>query len=175
MGIGIGNRLPWKLAGDLKYFSKVTFGDAILAASGKMNVVIMGRKTWESLPEKHRPLKGRYNIVLSRSALEEPTGGEWGALVLDKLNVVNSLEGALVLIERSPNVGGVFVIGGANVYAQAIAHPDADKIYLTEIEGEFNCDAFFPPIPPETFEKKTVSEMHEENGIRYRFAEFTRK
>lgn len=161
MGIGIGNRLPWKLAGDLKFFSKVTTE----TTPGKMNAVIMGRKTWESLPEKHRPLKDRINVVLSRSEIKLPEG----------VQHASSIDDALRALEGRTDVDRVFVIGGANVYAQAIAHPDADKIYLTEVEGEFNCDAFFPPIPEESFGKKSVSETHNENGVNYRFAEYVRK
>lgn len=62
-GIGINNSLPWHLPKDMKYFSQVTSN----AADGQQNAVIMGRKTWESIPKKHRPLSNRYNIVLSRN------------------------------------------------------------------------------------------------------------
>jgi len=160
MGIGIGNRLPWRLKGDLKYFSDVTTD----AEPGKMNAVIMGRKTWESLPEAHRPLKGRINVVLSRSEMDLPDGVIWGS----------SIEDAMEKLDKRGGVNKVFVIGGASIYAQAINHPDCEMIYLTEVKGEFNCDAFFPHIPDGVFKKVSDSSDEEENGIKYRFAVYKR-
>ena len=62
-GIGVNNNLPWRIPKEMKYFAQVTSN----AADGQQNAVIMGRKTWESIPKKHRPLSNRFNIVLSRN------------------------------------------------------------------------------------------------------------
>lgn len=161
MGIGIGNRLPWRLKGDLKYFSDVTTS----ASPGKMNAVIMGRKTWESLPEAHRPLHGRLNVVLSRGEISMPEGA-----ILAK-----SLDDAFEKLEKQTDTGAVFVIGGASIYAQSINHPDCDKIYLTEVRGDFMCDAFFPYIPDSIYKKSSESKEQEEGGIRYKFSVYARE
>jgi dihydrofolate reductase len=155
MGIGKNNRLPWKLKGDMEYFASVTTN----AVGGRMNAVIMGRNTWGSLPEKHRPLAGRINVVLSRETLDLPEG------VVSAI----SFDEAFAKLSKRDDLGEVFVIGGANIYAQAIFREECVKVYLTEVEGEFDCDTFFPNLP-NTFKKVSESEPREEMGIRYLFA-----
>jgi dihydrofolate reductase len=159
MGIGKDNRLPWRLKGDLQYFSAVT----TKAAPGKINAVIMGRKTWLSLPAKHRPLPGRINVVLSRGISDLPEG------VMSAV----SFEDAFEKLGKRDDLGEVFVIGGANIFAQAIVRAECEKVYLTEIEGEFDCDTFFPDLPAD-FRKAGESEPREEMGIRYLFAVYER-
>jgi len=161
MGIGVDNKLPWRLKGDLQYFQYVTTE----AEQGKVNAVIMGRKTWESLPDKTKPLKDRVNVVLSRNYADVPDG----------VLVVNSLEDALYQLWNDEKVDKIFVIGGASVYKQAIEHPDCDRIYLTEVQDVFNCDAFFPEIDYNIFEVIEDADPHDENGLKYRFAVFGRK
>jgi len=159
-GIGIGNGLPWRLKGDLKYFSEVTTH----AAPGKANAVIMGRKTWESLPESSKPLKSRLNVVLSRGDTALPEG------VLK----ASSLDDAFKELGSRHDTDRVFVIGGASLYAQAVNHPDCEKIYLTEVLGQFNCDAFFPVIPVGLYNKISTSKIWEEHGTKYRFTVYQR-
>lgn len=162
-GIGKNNTMPWRLPSDLKYFSDVTTG---VQDQQKTNAVIMGRKTWESLPEKHKPLKNRVNIVLSRD--------EGLLLPLDVL-LANSLDEALNLTSSLPEVEKVFVIGGANIFAQAIDHPDCQTVYLTQIDQTFNCDTFFPKESlQKNFSLKSTSEDFEENGIKFSFKIFER-
>lgn len=160
MGIGKDNSLVWRLKGDLKYFSKVTTD----APKEKTNAVIMGSKTWESLPDKHRPLPDRINVVLSRRDLDLPEG----------CILASSLDDAFEKLEETEDLNEVFIIGGASVYKQAIEHPDCEKIYLTEVLDEFDCDAFFPEIAKEIFSLESRSEKHEEDGLWYRFAVFSR-
>ena len=133
-GIGLQGRLPWHLPADLKHFKDIT---TKTSGPGQKNAVIMGRKTWESLPEKFRPLPGRVNVVLSSQSLKLPDG----------VLVFNSLDQALKGLEREKGINEVFVIGGAQVYAQAILHPECARIYATRIQAKFSCDAFFPAIP----------------------------
>ena len=119
----------------------------------------MGRKTWESLPEKYRPLPGRLNIVVSRSDLALP----------EATRLAHSLDEALTLADP---VRKAFVIGGATLYAEAIQHSACKELILTEIEGTFDCDAFFPEIP-KPFYRKEISSS-EENGLHYCFTEWTK-
>ncbi len=119
--IGIDNRMPWHLPEDMKFFRETT----------SAKPVIMGRRTWESLPDNVRPLPGRTNIVLSRNPTFEAKGA----------TVASSLDDAL---EFAASTGAeiAFVIGGAELYRQTL--PRAHKLLLTEIEGTFVGDAYFP-------------------------------
>jgi dihydrofolate reductase len=135
-GIGKGGVMPWHLPADLKHFRDITSP----AASGEQNAVIMGRKTWESIPGQFRPLPGRVNAVITRQpgyALPE------GVLRASSLTeALESLGGP-----RRSDIGKIFVIGGAQVFAEAIVHPACQSLYLTHISGSFDCDVFFPDIP----------------------------
>jgi dihydrofolate reductase len=123
--IGRDNAMPWRLRDDLQLFKKRTLG----------HPVIMGRKTWESLG---RPLPGRLNIVISRQAtLHAP-----GALVVD------SFESA---VQACAGADTVFIIGGQQIYAQALPH--ADLLYLTEVDTSVeNGDTYFPAVDLGAFE-----------------------
>jgi dihydrofolate reductase len=114
--IGRDNGMPWRLPEDLKRFRRLTMGSA----------VVMGRKTFESIGS---PLAGRNNIVITRSRDWHPSG----------CLIAHTLESALVAAAESP---ATFVIGGAQIYALALPH--AQCLHLTEIEGDFEGDAFFP-------------------------------
>jgi dihydrofolate reductase/thymidylate synthase len=170
-GIGKNNGLAWKLAADMKYFSDVTtrthdpFGQ---------NAVIMGRKTWESLPEKHRPLKNRYNIILSREIPPQPAASPEESNPMINPHWADSLEAALNMCD-SKLIEHVFVIGGARVYAEAINHPDCQTIYLTRIDQAFDCDAFFPAIDEKLFQIKDRSGKMRENGLDFEFLTYERK
>lgn len=155
-GIGIGNKLPWRLKGDMDHFRDVT----TLSEGETKNAVIMGRTTWESLPEKFRPLPDRINVVLTRRK---------DMSVPDGVLVAGSLDEALdMLSSLGAGLGEVFVIGGASVYAESIVHPSCRKVYLTEIDKEYNCDTYFPPLPP-GFIKKRSSDKQTEQGVNYKF------
>lgn len=108
MGIGKDGKLPWRLPSDLKFFKEIT---VTTSEPGKKNAVVMGRKTWESIPYKYRPLPGRLNVVLSRC-------GSLGTLSDDNVIVCGSILSALELLARSPycsSVEKVFVIGGGQI------------------------------------------------------------
>lgn len=99
----------------------------------------MGRKTWDSIPPKFRPLKNRLNIIITRSAPTPPS-------TLDPKTEavrVSSLEQALEFARKS-DVGRVFIMGGAQIYDAALKMPQAKRVLLTSIEREFECDTFFP-------------------------------
>ena len=159
-GIGRDNDLPWNLPGDMKYFRKVT---STTSTDGLQNAVIMGRRTWESIPPEHRPLSKRLNVVLTRNTEYH---AEEGVLLAD------SLENALTMLE-SYDVGEVFIIGGGSLYEYAISQSNCQKLYITEIQNSFDCDTFFPEIP-EHFEEVSRSEPVEENGAVYEFVVYER-
>jgi len=121
--IGANGDLPWRLSDDLKAFKKTTFGCPL----------IMGRKTWESLPIK--PLPGRENIVLTSDWQYEAMGARVYSSFAPAMNAAKA-------IAAKGKFKEVFVIGGASVYAKAL--PMADKLYLTEVDADVNGDAFFP-------------------------------
>lgn len=154
--IGINNQLPWHLPEDLKHFRELTRGCA----------VIMGRKTWESLPEAFRPLPGRRNIVLTRQQ----------GLVADSrflgAELATSLPDALALIGE--NSATVFVIGGADLYQQAIEQ--ADRLEITEVDMEPEGDAWFPAIDPTRWsESARVAGQSEKFGLRFDFVSYRRQ
>lgn len=119
--IGKNNALPWHLPEDMAHFKRTTLGCP----------VIMGRKTWDSLPPKFRPLPGRLNVVVTR----QPDWQAEGALT------AHSLEEAC---ERCPVDCNAWVIGGAEIYSQAL--PLADTAVVTEIDADFEGDAFAPKL-----------------------------
>jgi dihydrofolate reductase len=125
--IGKDGALPWHLPEDLAHFKAKTSG----------HFVLMGRKTWDSLPAKFRPLPGRVNIVLSRNpaALSLPEG-TYG---------VSSFSEALEIVRRSGTTGQIlWCIGGAELYAAAL--PVCDELHLTLVHGHHEGDAVFPPF-----------------------------
>ena len=123
--IGRDGALPWRIKSDLQLFKQLTLGKP----------VIMGRKTWESLPK--RPLPGRMNIVLSRDSSFEPQG----AVACESLG-----EAVSIAREQAAEDGAeeVCVIGGASIVQAALER--ASRIYLTEVEGEPEGDVSFPPL-----------------------------
>jgi len=134
--IGIENRLPWHIPEDLKRFKKITSGHPI----------IMGRKTFESIG---RPLPNRTNIVITRNKDYRAEG------------VVScfSLEEAIEWAGRAPGAGEIFVIGGGEIFKQAL--PKADRIYLTIVEWPFEGDAFFPAFDEKKFREVSQERLSE--------------
>ncbi|KAF4842147.1 Dihydrofolate reductase [Colletotrichum siamense] len=148
MGIGAKGGLPWTgLKKEMAYFARVTKRLPAQAPSDAKNAVIMGRKTWDSIPPRFRPLKGRLNIVISRS---HPPFDSSAAAPADYDNEpvkVGSLEQALAFVRSRPGAevsSKVFVIGGAQIYGAALELPEAKRVLLTRVLGDFECDAFFP-------------------------------
>jgi dihydrofolate reductase len=147
--IGRDGGVPWHLAEDLARFKSLTTGHA----------VIMGRRTWDSLPERFRPLPGRRNIVVTRDP-------EWRA---DGAEPAGSLDDALA---RAADDARVFVIGGAQIYRQAL--PLADELLLTEIDLEVEGDTFFPAIDPGRFEETSREPHVADDGTSFAFVGYRR-
>ena len=146
--IGVNNSMPWHLPGDFKYFKATTLGKPI----------IMGRKTWDSLG---RPLPGRLNIVVSRQA----------GLKLEGAEVYPSLEAAVGRAEEwalEQGVNELMLIGGAQLYEQALPH--ADRMYLTRVKLKPEGDAWFPDFRAEDWEQTSFQPNSAEDGKpSYRF------
>ncbi|KAF2862457.1 hypothetical protein K470DRAFT_281001 [Piedraia hortae CBS 480.64] len=157
-GIGHGGKLPWPmLKNEMAYFARVTkrvpkvndncqsdAGAAATFGALRQNIVIMGRKTWDSIPSKFRPLKDRTNVVIStqsRSDLESIP--EDVVVAPDIMTALQSLE-SLINAGRAPHAGRAFVIGGAKVYAAALQLPQTKNILMTRLETDFDCDIIFP-------------------------------
>jgi len=157
-GIGKGGNLPWHLPGDMRQFREIT---SKVTDPAKKNAIVMGRKTWESIPAKRRPLPGRINVVITRDkAYQLPEEVVRAASLDDALAKIAELS-----VERS------FVIGGGEIYRLAVDHPACHFIYLTEVKSEFDCETFFPEIEGR-FALLSVSDLQEEEGIEYAFKKY---
>lgn len=158
-GIGYENKIPWSLRSDMKRFRDITIGDS-------RNAVIMGRNTWESLPIKYKPLPNRLNVVLSRN--------EHYTIPNKNVIIASNLDKAIGMI--SSNIEHIFIIGGAQLYKEALSHKDCNIIHLTYINQQFNCDTYFPINILDKYQFKIISssEMIIENGIRYKNITLTR-
>ena len=119
--IGAGDGLPWRLPDEIRRFKEITMGHAVL----------IGRKTYESIPDKFRPLKGRTNIVLTSQKDYEAPG----------CIVVHNMHDALTAVGADQEM---MVIGGAHVFEELM--PLVDRLYLTEIDGEYRGDVYFPEL-----------------------------
>ncbi len=150
--IGLDGDMPWHLSSDLKRFKALTMG----------HPVVMGRRTWESLPK--RPLAGRRNIVLSQNEDFKPDGAE----------VVHSINGLLDLLRDSDDE--VFIIGGGRIYNMLM--PWVDRLYITWVHREFpEADTYFPVIDLSEFTKVNETErmLDEKSGLEFSYAEYDRK
>ncbi|KAG6604511.1 Thymidylate synthase [Phytophthora cinnamomi] len=168
-GIGLRQQIPWRLPSDMKHFRALTTAPASASAQ---HAVIMGRKTWESLPAKVRPMPQRYNVVLTRDASYRQSQA-----VPESVGVAASLREALALVQQQgQSVDQVFVIGGGAVYAEALAYAGCSHVHLTRVKGAFECDAFFPLEQLQRhFTVTHESELMEENGVQFQFVEWQRK
>lgn len=154
--IGAQGKLPWKLSADLKRFKALTLG----------HPVVMGRKTWDSLPF---PLPGRSNVVVSRSLAPGPLLHQSGELIM----VAPGLEAALDMAEACPGGEEAFVIGGGELYAQAL--PLADKLKLTLVHHDFQGDAHFPDIDFGTWRETARERATSEAGWDYEFVDLIKE
>lgn len=145
--IGRDGGLPWHLPADLRRFRDVTTGHA----------VVMGRKTFESLPDAFRPLPGRRNVVLSSDPGYRPEGAE----------VFGDLDAALGACDDD-----CFVIGGGVTYEQAL--PRAERVYVTFVEGRHGGDAFFPELPDDAWRRVDEGAQQVENDHRFAFITYER-
>lgn len=138
--IGDQGQLPWHLPGDMQRFRELTQGD----------VVIMGRKTYESIPERFRPLPGRHNVVLTRDP-------EWRG----HADVFHDLTAAL---SHYPDA---WIIGGGEIYQEAL--PLVEEVIATEVEGNYQGDASFPPLNHEEWQRTVLCHSLDEGWMQVSF------
>ncbi len=159
-GIGRANDLPWpKLKADLRHFRDLTS----IAPAGQRNAVIMGRKTWDSVPPKYRPLPDRLNVVISRGQVARPDG----------VLLAGSLDDALAHAAAVPDVDQLFVVGGGEIYWQAFAHDRCRDVFLTRLASTFDCDTFIPPVA-ERFALAETLGSHQDAGVAYTIERWAR-
>lgn len=147
--IGRDGTIPWHLPEDMARFRELTTGHA----------VVMGRRTWDSLPERFRPLPGRRNVVVTRNP-------EWSAEGAER---AGSLKEALELVAHEEHV---FVVGGAEIYAEAL--PLADELLLTEVELDVEGDTIFPEWNRTAFVETTREEHASADGTPFAFVRHQR-
>ncbi|MBU1032645.1 MAG: dihydrofolate reductase [Patescibacteria group bacterium] len=144
--IGKDGKLPWHIPEDMKHFKELTIG----------KVVVMGRKTWESIPDKFRPLPNRKNVIITRQENYEAP---------ESVEVFNSIDDALTNYSSDD----VMIIGGAQIYKQAFE--SADKLYVTHVDREVDkCEAYFPEIDPAIWK-----ETNRENNPDFSFITYERQ
>jgi dihydrofolate reductase len=163
-GIGKGGELPWHLSGDLKNFRNITCSTR---SPKKKNIVLMGRKTWDSIPKQFQPLHDRINVVLTRNRSLRVPDGVLKAESFDQVLQMVRSEQLKNIIET------VYVIGGQQVYEETLKYQECNKLYVTQVHGSFHCDAFFPNFS-ENFKKVKSSPSHNEGSVIYHFEEYER-
>lgn len=165
-GIGAGGKLPWSIPADMSYFKSVTSNPP---SPTLQNAVIMGRKTWESIPSKFRPLPSRYNVVLTRDPLFRGNG------CIPACGVEEAMES----LRSIPDLGNIFIIGGEEVYRRCWGI--TEKVMLTEVKGmseeaEAKMDVFFPEMPDADWKLESSGDWNrcDKSGLYYRFQEYHR-
>lgn len=162
-GLWKGNDLPWRIKEDMKYFKEKTIWN-----TQEKNAVVMGRKTWESIPEKFKPLPKRLNIILSRSF--DNWEQEW------KVLKYKSLEVAIEELSWRDDIWVIFIIGWAQIYNYALWEDLVDTIYLTRVKWDYKCDVFVDFVAEDPkLERISCSEWKQEWKHKFRFEVYRRK
>lgn len=201
LGIGHCGFLPWpQLKKEMGFFARVTKRTSPSDPSSgcrKVNAVLMGRKTWESIPPKFRPLKDRLNVVIT-SKPEEFASTLDATTEVEGPMVCSGILDAIAQLEREDKSGlpstdlevdRIYVMGGASIYKAALELPQTKRVLLTKIEQEFECDTFFPVNLDETtiwrnasreevqeFTGEEISEEGiEEQGVKFQFCMYERE
>ncbi len=145
-GIGKNNQIPWFIKGELAWVAKTT---KTTTTPNRKNALIMGRKTWESLPKNRRPLPDRINIVISRNSDFEDS---------DKVRNFHSIEEAVYFVTQSSHIEKGFIFGGSSIYQAALKNGLVDEVLETLVPGTHGADTFFPELPKDF----CASEQHEQ-------------
>ncbi|XP_040863313.1 bifunctional dihydrofolate reductase-thymidylate synthase isoform X1 [Glycine max] len=167
MGISKDAKLPWTLPTELKFFEEIT---TTTSDPGKKNAVVMGRKTWESIPPENRPLPGRLNVVLTRS-------GSFDIATAENVLICGSMASAMELLASSPyclSIEKVFLTGGGEIFREALNAPGCEAAHITEIEASIECDTFMPRVDTNVFQTWYSSFPLVEDNLRYSFTTYAR-
>ncbi|XP_014505864.1 bifunctional dihydrofolate reductase-thymidylate synthase [Vigna radiata var. radiata] len=166
-GIAKDGKLPWMLPADLKFFDEIT---TITSDPGKKNAVVMGRKTWESIPPENRPLPGRLNVVLTRS-------GSFDIATAENVVICGSVSSAMELLAASPyclSIEKVFLTGGGEIFREVLNAPGCEAAHITEVEASIECDTFMPRVDTSLFQPWYSSFPLVEDNLRYSFTTYVR-
>ncbi|KAL7072631.1 hypothetical protein ACQ4LE_007818 [Meloidogyne hapla] len=166
-GIGKNNSLPWKLPKEFKHFINLT---TKTKNPNKINAVLMGRKCWESIPENFRPLKNRINIVMSKTIKQD--------FINERLLFINNLNTLFLILESKPYkdwIETIWNVGGRQIYSLGIDYPYLNKIVLTKIDKDFDCDIKFPEIDWNQFIEENNTEIVEEKGLCWQSITYIKK
>lgn len=161
------NSLAWKLPWEMRYFKEITTKTTDLA---KINAVVMWKNTRKSIPWKFRPLDQRINCILDRKLdIESYNNSQIDDMVLYYKSFEHSIED----LSKKENIENIFIIGWAAIYNYVNNNKNIDKIYITKIKWDFDCDIFYDWIPSD-FHLESYSDEKEENWIKYRFEVWVR-
>ena len=150
-GIGKNNDLMWHLPNDMRFFKETTVN----------HIVVMGRKNYDSIPEKYRPLPNRRNVILTRNS----------NFKAKDCDVFNSLDDALGAYEYGSEKT-IFIIGGGQIYALALAQEVVDEMYITYVDGDYDADTFFPEFDESKWRKELVLKQAKDDRHKNSFEVF---
>lgn len=155
--IGKNNDLIWHLPADMRFFTQTTKG----------NIVLMGRKNWESIPLKYRPLSERINVVVTRNSSFNDSD----------CTVFHSIESAIAYYQKEPTHAGknLFIIGGGQIYQYCLEHNLLDEMYITYIDETFEADTYFPNFNADQWQQEVIMEhgIDEKNPHAFKVLHFT--
>ncbi|XP_062246482.1 dihydrofolate reductase-like [Platichthys flesus] len=168
MGIGKDGHLPWKLPSEFQYFLNTV---TRVSRPGKMNMMVWGKLCWFSHPETLFPLANTLHVVLSTKLKKVPDHAHF---------LSEDFESAVRLSAEPPLadlIETIWVVGGMQVYKDALSHPWCDLVYLTNVMADFECDVFFPDFDRGVFKlqerfPQVPSDIQEEDGVKYKFQVF---
>jgi dihydrofolate reductase len=168
-GISKDNSLPWHLPKEYKHFQETTIKTS---DPSKINAVLMGRKCWDSIPAKFRPLKNRVNVILSKTLPPQ---------ISEHCIITDDFDKALkMLTEEEPyksQIETIWNVGGKAIYQMGLEHPWMHKLVITKIDSTFDTDVQFPDVDWENYELNDDfdGKLIEEKGFTYRIQSFTKK
>ncbi|XP_004570854.1 dihydrofolate reductase [Maylandia zebra] len=170
MGIGKDGKLPWDLPTEFQYFMNTV---KTVSRPGRMNFMVWGRLCWNSHPESLFPLPNILHVVLSKTLDTVPDHAHF---------LCRDFDSAIRLAAEPPLadlIETIWIVGGVQLYKDALNHPWCDLLYLTDVMADYDCDVFFPEFDKNLFQLQegfpgVPSEIQEENGIKFKYQVFKR-
>lgn len=162
MGIGKDGHLPWKIKSEFEYYGRIT---STTQDPTKKNVLVMGRRCWEDVPESDRPLFGCINFIMTSSKLDVSK--------YQNVHVFSGwepLEKKLLETEFQKQYERVWIAGGTNIYADAMKSKYFHRVYLSRVQNAYECDTWFPPLVDHVkrvTDQNVPQGVQEENGVKW--------